>query len=462
MKKILIILLLLPSLGWGADKGGGACDTCADTNWSSCTAADAEYATVNTCVGNANAEATINVPAGNVTWSSRLSITQGVNLIGAGIDVTIVHPTNSSGAISYNLTEAMAANNYAFRLSGFTFDFDGSNSVEGIYLQANERTTRQTKVRIDHNKFMDAAGSTGAIYNLNMNGVVDNNIFNDVRAPVRSDGDIIRTWWDNFPNINHGTGDSLYFEDNTFTYSNASNGAYMVSDCFEGARYVFRYNDITTDSQLFPMWDMHLGCQGGAVYGNDLTDNGGSHALSGQRGGSSIFHHNKVGSGMALRIYNSNSPPCAGDTYPEYIVADTYNFLNRDALAGNLITSSVTSDSCGYLAGSEGSLWWQDDTASPPIGDGTEGVGCGTLANRPATCTAGVGYWATDQSCSDLTGLVGNSPSTPISGTLYTCDAGGNAWSEFYTPHTYPHPLRGEGGSSNTLTGGSLTGVSIQ
>jgi hypothetical protein len=62
------------------------------------------------------------------------------------------------------------------------------------------------------------------------------------------------------------------------------------------------------------------------------------------------------------------------------------------------------------------------------------GVGQGTFANRPSTCTAGtdpaqgniaapgVAYWATDQS------------------TLYVCNPT-NTWTAYYTPYTYPHPL---------------------
>lgn len=69
------------------------------------------------------------------------------------------------------------------------------------------------------------------------------------------------------------------------------------------------------------------------------------------------------------------------------------------------------------------------------------GVGCGPLASRPSTCITGVGYWATDQSCSDLTDMVGANPNTPISGTLYKCTAP-STWTAFYTPFTYPHPLR--------------------
>jgi hypothetical protein len=68
--------------------------------------------------------------------------------------------------------------------------------------------------------------------------------------------------------------------------------------------------------------------------------------------------------------------------------------------------------------------------------NGATGMGFGTLANRPTTCTTGsetadtghggVGYWATDE------------------GRLYRCSAT-NTWTLHYTPYTYPHPLQSGG-----------------
>lgn len=76
-------------------------------------------------------------------------------------------------------------------------------------------------------------------------------------------------------------------------------------------------------------------------------------------------------------------------------------------------------------------------SASSPF-NGTTGVGHGTLANRPSSCTTGVAYWATDQ------GTWNTSGNGFGQGVLYKCTST-NTWSVFYTPYTYPHPLTSGG-----------------
>jgi hypothetical protein len=66
--------------------------------------------------------------------------------------------------------------------------------------------------------------------------------------------------------------------------------------------------------------------------------------------------------------------------------------------------------------------------------NGTGGIGQGTLASEPSTCTTGVAWWATDQGNWNTSGNgFGN-------GVLYEC-AATNTWTASYTPYTYPHPL---------------------
>lgn len=73
--------------------------------------------------------------------------------------------------------------------------------------------------------------------------------------------------------------------------------------------------------------------------------------------------------------------------------------------------------------------------------NGTTGTGWGTIANRPTTCTTGVGYFATDQgSWNTSTSNPYGVPQNGAQGVLYKCTAT-NTWTLYYTPYTYPHPL---------------------
>jgi len=73
------------------------------------------------------------------------------------------------------------------------------------------------------------------------------------------------------------------------------------------------------------------------------------------------------------------------------------------------------------------------NSGTPISFNGTSGVGAGTMSSRPATCTTGVAYWATDQGNWNQSGSGGQ-------GELFKCTAT-NTWTLYYTPYAYPHPL---------------------
>lgn len=90
-----------------------------------------------------------------------------------------------------------------------------------------------------------------------------------------------------------------------------------------------------------------------------------------------------------------------------------------------------------YTDNSNGAPQPQTSPTSPF--NGTSGVGFGTLASRPSTCTVGTAYWATDQGTWNTSGQTYTGGYTQ--GELFIC--GGSGWpsAASYTPYTYPHPL---------------------
>jgi hypothetical protein len=104
---------------------------------------------------------------------------------------------------------------------------------------------------------------------------------------------------------------------------------------------------------------------------------------------------------------------------------------------------NVTSDYAQIIANRD---WYTDNSSGSPHAqtspsspfNGTSGVGFGTLANRPTTCTPGVGYFATDQ------GSWNQSANNFGQGQLFVCTAA-NTWTLNYTPYVYPHPLNAAG-----------------
>lgn len=116
---------------------------------------------------------------------------------------------------------------------------------------------------------------------------------------------------------------------------------------------------------------------------------------------------------------------------PVYEFADTTSGSVNAILQDNATTRLIRNRDFYYENSNQAA---QTSSSSPFNGSATIGVGHGTLANRPSTCTTGVGYFATDQGNWNSSGNgFGN-------GEFFICTAT-NTWTLDYTPYTYPHPL---------------------
>ncbi len=440
----LIIIILFSALSVHADTHNAA----------SCSYADVSAAITAATVGD-----TVTVPAGLCTWSSTLTITKGINLIGAGVGSTVI-TNNTTGGLGYSGKHCWSyvPSNYTlntpFRISGFTIDLDNKAAWLSLGTTKSAPFTIQTNIRIDHNSIINVPNNVAAGYIWafgDMHGVVDNNNFSGAFYGFKSDPQIVASyaWYSTSPQKTFVSGSSnyLYYEDNTISLTTGDN---LLVEGQYGGRHAWRYNTITggASSSLFEAHG-HQGTGalgmpavfGVEVYGNRITNSGGN--LTKTRGGKSFVFYNSVVN-AADNVAYDGLLACPVDTYDDPVaemIHDTYWWGSRTGYTGALTGASVTHTagvSCNGLSNipTSGRDVFSDNS-SPD-------VSCGTLANIPGTCSIGQGYWATNQSCSDLTGMVGVNPTTTISGTFYKCTSTDN-WESFYTPYTYPHPLRDDG-----------------
>lgn len=313
-----------------------------------------------------------------------------------------------------------------------------------------------------------------------------------------------------------GTINNVFVEDNDFDFTSHTDVGSGCVDILAGTGMVVRFNRVR-NCQLIAHGTTHEGGSiNFEIYGNAIIRDTGSyttglrslfHQGSGESyvWGNTITHTGTISeSALELTHYRSATPAEAGygttagrcdgtvtnvwdgntaptGTYYGYpcflqpgravaagtprwgTMAPLYVWSNSDVSTGALV-SLIVSNPWGTSNPEPATHIGSDrdyfnavsinaqTSATSPF-NGTTGMGFGTLANRPTTCThatspdgdngGGVGYWATDQgtwnvSPSNTYGVQQNG----ADGVLYRCSAA-NTWTVQYTPYQYPHPLQG-------------------
>ena len=290
-----------------------------------------------------------------------------------------------------------------------------------------------------------------------LSGVIYHNTFDRCNIILRIfSNDDTREWSNaSFNRFSYGVEDNLYFEDNTIQYSSSyagDNPGWIESG--QGGRVVVRYNTWNLANATTPqeVWDIH-GFQNWSgtansgqtstmvveYYGNTLS-NMGTYRWINHRGSWGLFFDNVLtgSGGNSIDLYGMSTPgSCPSDINPtptnyNPLVNNSY-FFNNTQNGSNVMAEALGTGKPIHCTVSENSNWWNYNsscTASSCSG----GVGQGTTAPT-GNCTTGVGYWvASTPSATTSSSVIQNA-------SFYKCTST-NTWTPYYTPYTYPHPLR--------------------
>ena len=446
-------------------------------------ASDATRAAVASAIAAATYGDTVTVPAGTETWNSSIKAEKCIVIEGAGVGVTNI--TNGTTTVLFYIdhdSTSLAAD-CEYRITGFSFDGDDLPSGKGILVKQLTLTSTPPKnVRIDNNYFENyysmAIAYEGQVY-----GLIDNNEFVNNNKAVDFQGRYRYSWYREQSAQNSlGTDNYPYFEDNTIGYTSHHHYFSATGASGHGGRWVIRFNDIevnTTYGWLIGQ-DAHgnngqdltaieLTCPGETFtyctnntdgcctagnsgvqvmefYNNsfDLNASDQSWKIMDQRGGTMMDFNNTVihdsGTRTGYTMVREEDGPadddlCTGSSFPTDWetcldpVRDTYIFNNKNTFNDSEMSVVEEDDPPQNEAVEPDYNYWVYESSF----DGSTGIGVGTLANIPGTCTTNVGYWATDQGTWNTTG---------DDGVFYRCTST-DTWTSYYEPLTYPHPLIG-------------------
>ena len=457
----------------------------------SATAASCAQADVQAAIDQAQDGDTVAVPAGSCAWGGaiRLFNDRGVTLICATQSSCVIDLITTGSGIYFG---GIAGNNdRLYRISGFRFQ--NAPAQSGVIRFDGDVASTLSRFRIDHNVFenfgynvtairLGQIAAAGKYY-----GVIDHNVFSGANNMMGliylgpGDPDL---WAASV----RGSAQNVFVEDNLFDFSAATNLGLGCVDAWKAAALVFRHNDVknclvaahgvthdtTVNFEFYSNVLRRTASSGDWEDGTRLFHHQGSgemflwgntfHAIGPLSSGAiGITHYRSAtpadaGYGANLGRCNGTNArdgnrsgqlgyPCwmqpgrapAGGSPGYGVLSPIYGWMNVDGATGAKVDITIENPWAATSPGVDDHIKPERDfydavsgaaqtTRTSPF-SGSSGVGFGTLANRPTTCTTnsaelggGVGYWATDTN------------------TLYRC-AAANTWATHYQPYVYPHPL---------------------
>jgi len=500
MEMTRVLGLMIVILCWWTVSGAEAACTGSGQTWSC--AAGTTPSEINSTLSSASDGATLTFAAGNYTWGSTiitLSISKGVTFAcasGGACNVTW------SGNV---WATPVGSSSKLYRWTGFNFTSgSGANAWWWHCPGGNCAKTELTQIRVDHNNFYLTGTEQVLVTDIQsisyLYGVIDHNSFN-----INSMSEVTLVYAggvDSAPtNGRMGTSQNLFVEDNVFNIARGVDGGVGCVDGWGVATgVVWRFNTMTNCRTLMHGVPHSWGPSNFELYGNAYNYNAnayfpggyrsihhqgsGTYAVWGNTFNTSnhdpdtivVLHYRAFQNGIGGICNGTNAqdgnrgPTSAYMGYPckhqpgrdnNGLLYPMFAFMNRwtdnGAKADLVINGGGTSPDYSGIHLKQNRDIYNAVSASAQTSpsnpfDGTSGMGYGTLANRPTTCTTtsesadagrgGVMYWATDQ------GSWNSSTSNPrgvqrsgADGVLYICSAA-NTWSVYYTPYTYPHPLQ--------------------
>lgn len=288
------------------------------------TAANCGLSAVQSAINSTQHGDTVVIPAGTCTWTSALTVTKGITLTGAGIDVTKIIDNVTTDMLILDVNAPNRAILSHLTIVGHSSFASRSN----VHLAVSGS---QTQFRIHHVKFQIQKGR--AMWIRNALGLIDHvtslapSIFSNfamIEAASTFGGTNYgdKSWAEP---TNWGGSNAVFIEDSTFV---GPTGQLGVTDAQQGARVVFRYNDVT---------DYHVGSHGldsgnrkrsvrtMEVYRNTFRMSYSRDFITWCRGGSCLVHNNTVlaAAGKNLnqvaKAHNCRSQGgCGGEPYTDW------------------------------------------------------------------------------------------------------------------------------------------------